>query len=165
MFYKLFFYWKNEQIVHFLFFGVRWAKMSNRDQFAQVAQRKWAIVSKFLRSLTKNERMSESLIFLSELLLFLSESLICSKKNTSDSLGKPMSVVPALPIFYTFPPSHLPFPIFYACPSLLSYPLPFPIFYSCPSALNLLYSFYIRGSCYELSHFLYRAPTSTFLIL
>ena len=77
---------------HFLFFGercewiahfaqIKWAmwanrsgrspKMSDHERFAQVAQRKWAIVSESLRSLTKNERMSE-------LLIFLSESLICS---------------------------------------------------------------------------------------
>ena len=46
----------------------------------QVAQRKWTIVSESLRSLTKNERMSESLIF---------------GQKTSDSLGKPMSEFPA----------------------------------------------------------------------
>ena len=75
---------------HFLFFGercewiahfaqIKWAmwancsgcspKMSNHERFAQVAQRKWAIVSESLRSLTKIERMSESLIFLSESLI------------------------------------------------------------------------------------------------
>ena len=74
---------------HFLFLGewyewiahfaqIKWAmwencsfrspKMSDHEQFAQ---RKWAIMSKSLRSLTKNERMSESLIF-------LSKSHICS---------------------------------------------------------------------------------------
>ena len=46
-------------------------KMSDHEQFAQVAQRKWAIVRELLRLLTKNERMSESLVF-------LSVSLICS---------------------------------------------------------------------------------------
>ena len=46
-------------------------QMSDRQRIAQVAQRKWAIVSESLRSLTKNEQMSESLIF-------LSKSLICS---------------------------------------------------------------------------------------
>ena len=46
-------------------------KMSDHERFAQVAQRKWAIVSESLRSLTKNERMSE-------LLIFFSKSLICS---------------------------------------------------------------------------------------
>ena len=92
MFYIQFFYWKNERIAHFLFFGERcewiaqvahqkwamWAnrsghspKMSDHEQFAQVAQRKWAIVRELLRLLTKNERMSESLVF-------LSVSLICS---------------------------------------------------------------------------------------
>ena len=30
--------------------------MSNCEQFAQITQDKWAIVSKLLRSLTKNER-------------------------------------------------------------------------------------------------------------
>ena len=75
---------------HFLFFGVRcewfahfaqikwaiWAncsfcspKMSDHERFAQVAQRKWAIVSESLISLTKNEQMSESFIFLSKLLI------------------------------------------------------------------------------------------------
>ena len=65
--------------------------MSKHEQFPQVAQRKGAIVSESLRSLTKNEQMSESLIF-------LSESLICSflGKKTSDSLGKPMSEFLAL---------------------------------------------------------------------
>ena len=37
--------------------------MSDREQFAQVAQKEWAIVSKSLRSLTKNEWMSESHTF------------------------------------------------------------------------------------------------------
>ena len=45
-------------------------------------------ISESLRSLTKNERMSE-------LLVFLSESLIFGQK-TSNSLGKPMSKFPAL---------------------------------------------------------------------
>ena len=69
---------------HFLFFGERcewiahftqikwgmWAnpsgcspKMSDHEQFAQVAQRKWAIMSELLWLLTKNERMSQMLIF------------------------------------------------------------------------------------------------------
>ena len=43
--------------------------MSDHERFAQIAQRKWAIVSKSLRALTKNEQMSESLIFLSESLI------------------------------------------------------------------------------------------------
>ena len=48
-------------------------------------------MSELLRSLTKNERMSESLVFLRELLIrsFLG-------KKTSDSLGKPMSEFPVL---------------------------------------------------------------------
>ena len=45
--------------------------LKSNERFAQVAQRKWAIMSKLLRPVTKNEQMSESLIF-------LSESLICS---------------------------------------------------------------------------------------
>ena len=84
MFYIQFFYWKNERIAHFLFFGERcewiaqvahqkwamWAnrlgrspKMSDHERFALVAQRKWVIVRELLRSLTKNERICESLIF------------------------------------------------------------------------------------------------------
>ena len=47
-------------------------------------------VSASLRPLTKNERMSESLDFLSELLI---PSLF--RKKTSDSLRKPMSEFPA----------------------------------------------------------------------
>ena len=75
---------------HFFFFGercewiahfakIKWAmwancsgyspKMSDHERFAEVAQRKWAIVRESLRSLTKNEWMSESLIFLSESLI------------------------------------------------------------------------------------------------
>ena len=38
-------------------------KISNHERFAQVAQRIWAIMSKSLRLLTKNEQMSESLVF------------------------------------------------------------------------------------------------------
>ena len=62
---------------NFLFFGERCEqfahdrspKMSDHERFAHIAQRKWAIVSESLRSLTKNERLSESLIFLSESLI------------------------------------------------------------------------------------------------
>ena len=61
--------------------------MSDHERFAQVAQRKLAIMSESLRSLTKNEQMSESLIF-------LSESLIRSFLDKND--GKPMSEFPAL---------------------------------------------------------------------
>ena len=58
-------------------------KMSDHERFAQVDQRKWAIVSKSLRSLTKNERMSESLIFLSELLIcsFLGKKRVIRSEN------------------------------------------------------------------------------------
>ena len=55
-----------ERIAHFVH-----KKMSDHEWFAQVAQRKWAIVSESLRSLTKNEQMNE-------LLVFLSKSLNCS---------------------------------------------------------------------------------------
>ena len=75
MFY-IHFFWKNEQIPHFLFFSEqsesiphvahqKWAmwancsghspKKSDHERFAQFAQRKWKIVNKSLRSLTKNE--------------------------------------------------------------------------------------------------------------
>ena len=77
---------------HFLFFGercewiahfaqIKWAmwanssgrspKISDHEGFAQVAQRKWAIMNESLRSLTLNERMSELLIFLSKSLIRL----------------------------------------------------------------------------------------------
>ena len=42
--------------------------LKSNEGFAQVAQRKWAVMSKSLRLLTKNELMSELLILLSELL-------------------------------------------------------------------------------------------------
>ena len=65
--------------------------MSDHERFALIAQRKWAIVSESLRSLTKNEQMSESLIFLTDL-------LICRQK-TSDSLRNLISEFPALENF------------------------------------------------------------------
>ena len=71
-------------------------KMSDHERFAQVGQRKQAIVSELLRSLTKNEQMSESLIFISKSLIFLSESLICSFLSKKRVIGKPMSEFPAL---------------------------------------------------------------------
>ena len=76
MFYIGFFNLKNERFIHSLFFGDRC------ERIAQVAHQKWVTMSKSLRSLTKNERMSESLIF------FL--------QKTSDSLRKLMSEFPAL---------------------------------------------------------------------
>ena len=66
-------------------------KMSDHEWFAHIAQRKWAIVSESLRSLTKNEWMSESLVLLSKSLIrsFLGKKrVIC--------LEKPMSEFPAL---------------------------------------------------------------------
>ena len=50
-------------MAHSLFFGERC------EQIAQVAHKKWVTMSDSLRSLTKNEQMSESLVFLSELLI------------------------------------------------------------------------------------------------
>ena len=41
--------------------------MSDHERFAHIAQRKLAIVSESLRSLSKNERMSDLLVFHSEL--------------------------------------------------------------------------------------------------
>ena len=62
---------KNEQIAQFLFFNERCAriaqvasKMSDHERFAQVAHQKWATMSELLKSLTKKEQMSESLVFL-----------------------------------------------------------------------------------------------------
>ena len=43
--------------------------MSDHERFPQVAHQKWATMSKLLRSLTKNERMTESLVFLSKSLI------------------------------------------------------------------------------------------------
>ena len=53
-------------------------------------------MSKSLRSLTKNERMSESLIFLGKSLI---RSFFLQK--TSDLLGNQMSEFPALSLGYT----------------------------------------------------------------
>ena len=55
--------------------------LKSNERFAQVAQRKWAIVSESLRSLTKNEQITHSLIF---------------GQKTSDSLGNQVSEIPAL---------------------------------------------------------------------
>ena len=64
--------------------------MGNCKQFAQVANQKWATVSKSLRLLTKNEQMSES--------LFLANCLFAYfLQKTSDLLRKPMSEFPTLP--------------------------------------------------------------------
>ena len=77
---------------HFLFFGARC------EWIAHFAHQKWAIlsgrseemsdVSESLILLTKNERMSELLIFLSELLIrsFLDKKrAICSKNQWANS--------------------------------------------------------------------------------
>ena len=63
------------------------------EQITQVAHQKWATMSDSLRSLTKNEQMSKSLVFLSESLI---HSFFAKK---SDLLRKPMSEFPALTIF------------------------------------------------------------------
>ena len=74
-----------------LIFGERCEQIA---QVAQVTHQKWVTMSDSLRLLTKNERMSE-------LLVFLSESLICSFfRKTSDLLRKQMSEFPALPKVY-----------------------------------------------------------------
>ena len=52
-------------------------------------------VSESLRSLTKNERMSESLVFFEQ----IAYALIFSQK-LSDSLRKPMSEFPALAVHF-----------------------------------------------------------------
>ena len=99
--YCRFFLLKNERFAHSLIFGEQialaahqnwamWAncsgrspKMRDHEQFTQVACQKWLTMSESLRSLTKNEQMSKSLVF-------LSESLIRS------FFAKPMSEFPAL---------------------------------------------------------------------
>ena len=60
---------KRKRFAHFVW-AKKWANrsgrsgiMSNRDRFAQVAQKESAIVNESLRSLTKNEQMSKSLTF------------------------------------------------------------------------------------------------------
>ena len=55
--------------------------LKSNERFAQVAQRKWEIVSESLRSLTKNEQITHSLIF---------------GQKTSDLLGNQVSEIPAL---------------------------------------------------------------------
>ena len=81
MFYIRLFYFKNVRFAHSLFFGERceriaqvahqkwamWAnrspKISDHERFAQVAHQKGVAMSESLRSLTKNDGMSESLVF------------------------------------------------------------------------------------------------------
>ena len=68
-------------------------KMSYHEQFTHIAQRKWAIMRELLRSLTKNEQMSESLVF------WANRSFAHFFANKiSDSLRKPMSEFPVLHI-------------------------------------------------------------------
>ena len=109
---RILFCFKNERFAHSLFFNERceqitlvahqkwamWAdfsghspKMSNHERFAQVTHQNRAIMRESLRSLTKNEKMSELLIFLSE----NTHSLIFGQK-TSDLLGNQLSEFPAL---------------------------------------------------------------------
>ena len=71
-------------------------EMSNHERFAQVAQSKWAIVSESLRSLTKNERMSELLIF------WAKRSFAHFWAKTSDLLGKSMSEFTTLSLSYYY---------------------------------------------------------------
>ena len=104
MFYMCFFILKNEWFAHSLFFNEwceqitqvahqKWAswanssgrspKMSDHEQFAQAAHQKWATMSKSLRSLIKNEQMSESLFLLSESLIrsFFHKKLAIRSEN------------------------------------------------------------------------------------
>ena len=63
-------------------FAQKWANerfTQKNERFAQVAQRKLAIMSESLRSLTKNEQMSESLVF-------VSKSLILSYLNKKQAI-------------------------------------------------------------------------------
>ena len=81
---------KNKRIAQFCSFPLFWWAMwvSDHEQFAQFAQRKWAIVSESLRSLTKIERMSDSLIIFSESLFhsFLDKKRgICSEIKWANS--------------------------------------------------------------------------------
>ena len=64
--------------------------MSDHEQIAQVAQRKWATVSESLRSLKTNERPWAIRSGCSEEMSDVSESLISLTKNEqmSDSLKK-----------------------------------------------------------------------------
>ena len=58
------------------------------ERIAQVAHQKWATMSNSLRSLTKNERMSKSLVFLSESLIrsfFRKKQAICSENQWANS--------------------------------------------------------------------------------
>ena len=102
-FYIGFLFWKkNERFAHSLFFNERCDRIAQvahqneqYEQIPQVAHQKWATVSESLRSLTKNERMSESLVFFEQ----IAYALIFSQK-LSDSLRKPMSEFPALAVHF-----------------------------------------------------------------
>ena len=70
VYFLYFFSRKNKWFTHSLFFNERCERITqvaykNKrcEQIAQVAHHKWATMSDLLRSLTKNEWMSESLIF------------------------------------------------------------------------------------------------------
>ena len=67
--------------------------MSDHEPFAQVAHQKWVNMSKSLRSLTLNERMSESLVFLSKSLIcscFCKKQAICLENQWADSQPFPV---------------------------------------------------------------------------
>ena len=77
-FFKSFFY--KQKICSFLLNQV--SEMSDREGFAQVAQKEWVILSKSLRSLTKNEQMSKLLTFWANCSFahfFGKKRVICSK--------------------------------------------------------------------------------------
>ena len=72
--------------------------MSDCEPFAQVTQKEWAIVSKLVRSLTKNERMSKSLTF-------------CANGSFAHFFGKKQWIAPKFD-------EHIPSPAYNAMMSL-----------------------------------------------
>ena len=64
-------------------------KMSDHEPIAQVTHQKWATMSKSLRLLTKNEQMSELLVF------WANHSFAHFSAKRSNSLRQPMSEFPA----------------------------------------------------------------------
>ena len=88
---------KNKRFAHSLFFkelceqiGCTWKK-SDCEQISQVTHQKWATVSDMNRLLTKNERISKSLVF-----LWANRSFAHFFEKSSDLFRKQMSEFPTL---------------------------------------------------------------------
>ena len=85
-------------------------KISHHERFAQVPQQKWATMSESLRSLTKNEQMSEALVFLSESLIrsfFRKKRAMRLENRWANSQPCKIERNPLLNTFYLFELSYI----------------------------------------------------------